>query len=121
MQGEGVVGQLVEEFVLGFYALVGEEKGGMDGGNGGWRGRYPRLLLFLFQPPDPDAELAELVAQPLDVAGRKAAPGVVDRGQDLQALQLVALFDEGAEIATYHYFHVSFASFPYVNGGIVQS
>ena len=49
--------------------------------------------------PQPNRSLSILIPQPLEIAGGKAAPGVIHPGQDLETLHLVGLLEERPQIA----------------------
>lgn len=72
------------------------------GGWGGAASAHTRIAASPLQAPDPQAPLAILVAQPLEVARGKAAPGVVHTRHNLDALQEVAILGERTEVLVQH-------------------
>lgn len=91
--GAGCVGEFEELSALGF--LVSMVCVYMDGA-----GAYPRSFLRVaFQSENPQRCLPVLVAQTLHVPRCEATPGIVDAGHDLDALHVICLFGERAQVA----------------------
>lgn len=57
---------------------------------------YPDNPSRVFDTPDPDARLAVLIPQTVQVFRRKASPGIVRTREELKPLHVVAFFHKGS-------------------------